>query len=84
MLLQAVEERNPKRVQLLTDRGANVSLGSKDGLSPLLVAHLRADGTIDHDFENLLRSKGATLDPIMLFKWTLMKPILKWMSTGYP
>jgi len=84
MLLQAIEERNAKRVQLLIDRGADVNLGSKNGLSPLLVAHLRADGATDHDFENLLRSKGATLNPIMLAKWTILKPIVNWMSTGYP
>jgi hypothetical protein len=48
----------------------------------LLLTHLRAEPR-DREIEPLLRAKGASLNPLMLAKWSAFKWAIE-TSSGYP
>jgi hypothetical protein len=82
-LLKALNARNYDQARMLIDRGANVTLGTDNGITPLLLTYLRA-APGDREMEQLLRAKEASLNPIMVAKWTAFKwTIGAAMSRGY-
>lgn len=81
LLLEAINSRNYELAQQLIDRGADVTLGTDNGLTPLLVTHLRRHMPKDGEIEKKLRARGATLNPIALAYWRARV----WMfERGYP
>jgi hypothetical protein len=79
LLLRAVLYRNYELAQQLIERGADVTLGTHDGVSPLLIIHLRHLSE-DGEIEKQLRARGATLNPIAVAVWRAKA----WMfSAGY-
>jgi hypothetical protein len=80
VLLKAIEYNNPTLAHQLIERRADVTLGSKDRLTPLLIVHLRGNPT-DLELEKELRGRGARLNPLDVAIWRAKS----WMlSGGYP
>jgi len=80
LLLDAVSSRNFELARRLIDRNADVTLGTGDGLTPLLVAHIR-DEPKDRELAKLLRMRGAILNPLAVAVWRTKE----WLFLrGYP
>jgi ankyrin repeat protein len=76
MLAVATEDRTLAR--LLVDRGADVTLGMDGKVTPILVAHEKGLT----DVEELLRSKGAVLNPITVAERAILRKYFEWMFSG--
>jgi ankyrin repeat protein len=85
LLLAAVESRNYELARGLIERGADVKLGTRDGVTPLLIAHIR-DEPNDREIATVLRGRGATVNAFEAAKWRAKARVLGWMmgGGGYP
>ena len=80
--LSATLSRSENLVRILIDRGADVSLGYTDQISevtPIIIAHEMGDGKM----EELLKSKGAFLNPLVLAKRKAMMSMGTMMGPGH-
>ena len=57
---------------MLLERGADVHLAGKYGITPIVAAHENGD----HETEALLRSKGAMLNPSVLVEVAILRAYL--------